>query len=492
MATMKGEWLGISEVMKQIIVDAGEGEPAIAFAISGGGATGAYEAGVLDAWLEFATKAYPEHKFLRPQFILGSSAGALNAVTTLVAALRADAGPRFGFEVWRAISPRSAPFVVGPWRTPLVDFATRWAKVPLLLIVAIALVALVGAIAILTPVVAAGAGVALGVLIVLLFRRAVFLNRALTRTVGCVLSASVDPKTGRIDRTALTRRIDPGQASTAFVNLWYSARAAALKGATGAPDLPPNLIVTSTDLTNSEANLFTLAHPSVFGKLAAQDWQVMQLVGSKTLAAEYGTSRDRECGWLSSDQFVTCVVASTSIPGVFPSQRIALHGTPGNGDAEHDFVDGGVLNNTPIHIAIDAGATHVISFELEPLMQISALHYVAEGEPPSLGRNLIQTFETLLAHSTSQGIHMASSWNRGLVTQGSSGSASQKRLVPIYRMAPGRRDLNLIDFDGHYDSACSKPRPTLEQWLTQGLTDASQKKLFWNATFEADPKEADW
>jgi len=27
---------------------------------------------------------------------------------------------------------------------------------------------------------------------------------------------------------------------------------------------------------------------------------------------------------------------------------------------EHDFVDGGVLNNSPIHVALDAGATHII------------------------------------------------------------------------------------------------------------------------------------
>jgi len=60
-----------------------------------------------------------------------------------------------------------------------------------------------------------------------------------------------------------------------------------------------------------------------------------------------------------------------------PSQRMTLHQIAGNGVTEHDFVDGGVLNNTPIHIAIDAGATHVISFELEPLRRHGTFMYLA-------------------------------------------------------------------------------------------------------------------
>jgi predicted acylesterase/phospholipase RssA len=482
--TREGEWLHLDDVMGQIVADATEAVPAIAFAISGGGATGAYEAGVLEAWLRLAASRYPRHRFLTPRIILGSSAGALNAVTTLVAALRPDGGPGFGYEVWRAISPRSAPFVVGRWRTPLVDLATRWLKIPLAVIVVVSIAILAGTVFLLTPKVAVALGAAAAIAIGLLFRRAVFLNGALTRTVACVLAATLDEKTGRIPRRSLRRRVDPLEASATFVKLWYQASEATGGGVAAEP--PPNLIVTSTDLTNGAANLFTLVEPRVFARLVAQRWQAMQLMDPDRSPSGYGTALDRECGWVRSDQFVTCVVASTSIPGVFPSQRIALHGTPGNGDATHDFVDGGVLNNAPIHIAIDAGATHVVSFELEPLKHISALHYLAEGDPPSLGRNVVQTFETLLAHSTSEGIHAASSWNRSLVTDASPG-APGKRLVPIYRMAPRRRDLNLIDFNGHYQSAFSGPRPTLEQWLSQGLDDAAQKKLFWNATFEADP-----
>jgi len=74
--------------MREIVADLPEGEPALAFAFSGGGASGAYEAGVIDAWLRLASAKYPQYRFLRPRIILGSSAGALNALTTLVASLR--------------------------------------------------------------------------------------------------------------------------------------------------------------------------------------------------------------------------------------------------------------------------------------------------------------------------------------------------------------------------------------------------------------------
>jgi hypothetical protein len=231
--------------------------------------------------------------------------------------------------------------------------------------------------------------------------------------------------------------------------------------------------------------LFTLVEPEVYKQLAKNTWQVMQLSAGR-LPPSYVGSPD--CGWVSAKDFVTCVVASTSIPGVFPSQRLTLHSLDGKDDADHDFVDGGVLNNTPIHIAIDAGATHVISLELEPLRREGAFMYVERDEPPNLARNVAETFQTLLASATRQGIRVSSSWNRQI--RAARGAATLgKRLVPIFRMAPLRRELNLIDFNGHYHSAFSKADPSLEQWLTKGQSDAAEPTmtLFWDATFEADP-----
>ena len=485
MTARRGEWLHLEEVMREIVADLPEGEPALAFAFSGGGASGAYEAGVIDAWLRLASAKYPQYRFLRPRIILGSSAGALNALTTLAASLRPGGDGGFAYEIWRAVCPRSAPFVVGRFRTPIVDLATHWLKVPLPFILAVVAALCAVAVLALSPEVIAALGALAIVALGLLFRRAIFPDRALTRTVAAALTAKADPETGRVSPRALLRGIDPRKASAEFVALWYRATAAAAASKRSS-DLPPGLIVTATDVTSSESNLFTLVQPEVFARLVQQRWQAMQLAGGEAPPRGYGVATDRSGGWVASDCFVSCVVASASIPGLFPSQRIELRSLFGQGRAQHDFVDGGVLNNTPIHIAIDAGATHVVSFELEPLRQVTAFQYLAEGNPPSMGRNILQTFETLVAHSTSQGIEAACAWNRNLISDQTKG-ATGKRLVPIYRMAPRRRDLGLIDFDGHYESPFSRARPSLEEWLRQGRDDAERQPLFWNGTFEAHP-----
>src|SRR6266478_3563402 len=117
----QGRWLSMEDVIRSILEDSKSRRPEIAFAISGGGATGAYEAGVIDAWLQLVEAKYAEHTDkLHPNFILGSSAGALNATTLLVQLLRPSAGTRFGYEVWRAIAPRSAPYVVGKGRSSFI------------------------------------------------------------------------------------------------------------------------------------------------------------------------------------------------------------------------------------------------------------------------------------------------------------------------------------------------------------------------------------
>jgi hypothetical protein len=40
---------------------------------------------------------------------------------------------------------------------------------------------------------------------------------------------------------------------------------------------------------------------------------------------------------------------------------------------------------------------------------------------------------------------------------------------------------------GHYESAFSQAKPTLDAWLAQGASDARELALFWETTFQADP-----
>ena len=53
---------------------------------------------------------------------------------------------------------------------------------------------------------------------------------------------------------------------------------------------------------------------------------------------------------LSTGSVVDAVMASTAIPGLFPPVRIG----------DHDLIDGGVANNTPISSALALGATRVV------------------------------------------------------------------------------------------------------------------------------------
>ena len=59
-------------------------------------------------------------------------------------------------------------------------------------------------------------------------------------------------------------------------------------------------------------------------------------------------------------------MTSSDLPGVFPSQRIGIYEGGSSSVTHHHFVDAGVMSNSPIHIAIDAGRTHVISLEVLP------------------------------------------------------------------------------------------------------------------------------
>ncbi|MDQ1700744.1 MAG: Patatin-like phospholipase, partial [Frankiaceae bacterium] len=83
-----------------------------------------------------------------------------------------------------------------------------------------------------------------------------------------------------------------------------------------------------------------------------------------------------------ADVLVKAVVTSASIPVAFPTVdwglqftgRNAQAGLPGpppagaqTGVFHHRFVDGGVADNSPIDVAVAAGATHVLSIELAPL-----------------------------------------------------------------------------------------------------------------------------
>jgi predicted acylesterase/phospholipase RssA len=166
------------------------------------------------------------------------------------------------------------------------------------------------------------------------------------------------------------------------------------------------------------------------------------------------------------------------------SQRIELHPLdPSRRSHAHDFVDGGVLNNSPVNVAVDAGATHIISLELDPLRQVAPLDSAAVGGEPLVPENLARTFSTLLNLATTEDVYRTVAINRMLRET----PLPKRRIVELFRFAPVSRDLGTLEFDGHYPDAFSPPNPSLVAWLDRGSADARTGRPFWLATYQTWP-----
>jgi NTE family protein len=82
-----------------------------------------------------------------------------------------------------------------------------------------------------------------------------------------------------------------------------------------------------------------------------------------------------------SGDLAPALLASTAIPGVFPSVRI--------NDREH--LDGGVVENTPLNIAVDDGARDIVAISL-----MAGGEY--EQAPASLPELVARTLQLSLHH----------------------------------------------------------------------------------------------
>lgn len=500
----RGEWMSLDAVLDRIETSA---DPVVALSITGGGASGAYQAGVIAELLDRIALRVRErgHCAAAPKLVIGTSAGALNAFALVLNALRpAAASPGARGEplvstLWRTVGSRNrgARFVTGA-RARLVGWVTRWRKWKRLkrvasVGVAAVLLALVNPVlfAVLTaerpgvgwmskrvltyPVTATIAAVALllaiGLVLVWLFDRALFKSSALRSTLANAARAVVE---GRFPGYAeLLRPVAPEtqqEIARRVVDAWKETEGA------------PELIITATDLTARWECLFALASPQRCARLAEKGWEVGR-IGGEVGVAPNGVGR--RLSLVHESELFRCVVASTSIPGVFPSQRIRLHRVDGsNSEHVHDFVDGGVLNNSPMNVAVDAGATHVISIELDPLGYRAPLDAPAPARhEPALVENVALTFGTLLEMATTEDV-FRTVWINRMLAQG---SVPGMRVVEIFRIAPRRRDLQTLEFNGHYDQPFAGPSPSLVEWLNRGALDVRDGRPFWRATQQANP-----
>jgi len=96
---------------------------------------------------------------------------------------------------------------------------------------------------------------------------------------------------------------------------------------------------------------------------------------------------------------ISAIMASAAIPGVFPPVRIG----------RDMYVDGGLVENTPLNPAIEMGATSIHVIYLDPNPSVVRL----QGEPYTID-TMMRVYEIMLAAKISEDVETASWINAGL------------------------------------------------------------------------------
>jgi predicted acylesterase/phospholipase RssA len=117
--------------------------------------------------------------------------------------------------------------------------------------------------------------------------------------------------------------------------------------------LKSTLVVSTTNLTNATSDAF-------YYFVNATNDDIQRFKAFRVPDPSYP---------ISNDNYISAVKASMSIPGAFEPVDMNL----GQGGVRHDYVDGGVTNNTPISLAIAAGATEVYVVFLNPTPSVQAI-----------------------------------------------------------------------------------------------------------------------
>ena len=85
-----------------------------------------------------------------------------------------------------------------------------------------------------------------------------------------------------------------------------------------------------------------------------------------------------------------------------------------------------MLNNSPIHLAIDASASHVISIELDPLVVEDPLKTDDRNETFNFLETGVTTFTTLLRRAIERDVRRTVTWNRFLTENPSAALATEE------------------------------------------------------------------
>lgn len=231
----------------------------------------------------------------------------------------------------------------------------------------------------------------------------------------------------------------------------------------------PELFLTASNITSSRLTVFAIASPSRVTSLAAHGWWSVDLTSTVPLGENILWPAPG-----AENQFVgDATITSAAYPIAFPPVKWNLHLGAATGPGmlvQQAFLDGGLLDNSPLDIAIVAGATHVFSIELSPLVdflftpidlaEYDAFSVLFSSFITAMDGNMRDRIAAVVARNSSQG--------------------SRDPEVQIYRLAPlipaggspvGVFSPAVMNFDGVFD-ANHQLKMSLYDWFMQGYTDA--------------------
>jgi predicted acylesterase/phospholipase RssA len=188
-------------------------------------------------------------------------------------------------------------------------------------------------------------------------------------------------------------------------------------------------------------------------KLATTDWKNGRL---RVFCHESGHTRARhrkQDADISEQNFMKAVLASTAIPGIFPTVPVLVKPEEGEGEPEERrFADGGLVMNTPLNPAIEAGATKIHLLCLNPDMNQIAQNTL-ENTLDTLTRALVAT----VAGSIHTDLEQVQLVNRiaGIVRRKSSDQFYDAVEVHRYHPTPGNLGglAGILDFSSKHVEA---------------------------------------
>lgn len=234
----------------------------------------------------------------------------------------------------------------------------------------------------------------------------------------------------------------------------------------------PELFVTGANLTARRLTVFAVARDASLQNLANSHYQVVDLAN-----AAHSAHTNIFTASNMSETLIEAVMTSAAIPVAFPphtwTMARSLPSTTQPNLLSHKLVDGGVIDNSPIDIARRAGATHIVSFELTPLLTFTTGAPAIDRNTRTMFDVYTDSFETVRDAVNNRQVLDIIAANHGAATP-----------VPIYRIAPLAQHLSksaentvddptvqFLDFNGHYDHN-QQLTLNLEDWFMQGYQDA--------------------